>query len=214
MAEKLSYKDKELMAGLYLFLSEQGPLSEEQMRVFDSKGSSYSDNFKKEKDEIINEIEVQLSDFCKEQFGKSIVQCSRHDVILKFFEKSIVQCNQHDGILKSFVQFFDQLSDGDAARNRKIAWELIHTYYFFLHPAKGSSGKQAIINRVAEAGKIDGSVIAEMKDTAETLVALRDYYGWISSMENHLDNAAEIKSIVDKDWKDTFRSIATLVAIG
>lgn len=197
MAEKLSYKDKELMAGLYLFLSEQGPLSEEQMRVFDSKGSSYSDNFKKEKDEIIDEIEVQLSDFCKEQFGKSIVQCSRHDVILKFF-----------------VQFFDQLSDGDAARNRKIAWELIHTYYFFLHPAKDSSGKQAIINRVAEAGKIDGSVIAEMKDTAETLVALRDYYGWISSMENHLDNAAEIKSIVDKDWKDTFRSIATLVAIG
>ena len=197
MAEKLSYKDKELMAGLYLFLSEHGPLSEEQMRVFDSKGSSYSDNFKKEKDEIINEIEVQLSDFCKEQFGKSIVQCSRHDVILKFF-----------------VQFFDQLSDGDAARNRKIAWELIHTYYFFLHPAKDSSGKQAIINRVAEAGKIDGSVIAEMKDTAETLVALRDYYGWISSMENHLDNAAEIKSIVDKDWKDTFRSIATLVAIG
>jgi hypothetical protein len=186
-------KNKRIMGLFYLFLSEEGRLSDSQMRVFDSTGGLYSDNFAQEKDEIINKVEIELSDYCKQQYGKSIIQCNRSEIIIKF--------------LDSYIRWYIN----DSSSLKRIAWRCIDAFYRY---EEDSYGKRAIIKRIIEIGKIDDSIVAEMQDTSQTFKALDKYNRWISSMEKHSDNTRELKEELDKDWKDTSESITTLMVIG
>jgi hypothetical protein len=184
----------EILAVIYLFLSEQGRMDNETMEIFDSIADITPGYEKSQKGKIIGKCEQDLANLSEK--GKAV-----SDYIIELTAPSYIWDWTYNGnVVPPFEKTFIR---------RYLLWELVNLIYYH---GEYTEGKTAIINGLIAAwSDVDESVFLEMKDTAETYAALNSY-GDLLDQTGHFSRAMNTE--LEASRADLDKSIEALIALG
>jgi hypothetical protein len=169
----------------YLFLSLDEPMTKANLLKFTLMGENFS-GFKESKEAIIAE--------CNRVISKSIDSDDRYDAISEGIEKIVDSMYPNNVEKKQLLWMLETLAwyDGTCTANEK---KLIRT-----------------LMRKWE--DIDSSVLIEMEDAAETLVAVDNYRSWIQTTSESYSVIDSVIKELDKNQKEIGDNIAYTINLG
>jgi hypothetical protein len=170
----------------YLFLSLDEPMTEAHLLKFTKMGENFS-GFTESKDGIIAE--------CNRVIGKSIDSDDRYDVISE-----------------EIIKIADLLYiPGQFVKEKKQRLWMLETIAWY--DGTCTVNEKKLIRALMRKWEIDPSVLVEMEDTAETLVALDNYRNWIQTKEPYLFVDSVVKAL-DKNQTEIGGHIAYTINLG
>jgi hypothetical protein len=168
----------------HLFLSLDEPMTDANLLKFTQMGENFS-GFKESKDAIIGE--------CNRVVGQSIDGDDRYDVISDGINKIVDSMYMNDPEKKQLLWMLESL-----------AW----------YDGKCTAGEKKFIRTLARKWEMDKSLLFEMEDTAETLVALDNYRNWIRTTGESYDFINSVIQELDKNQKEIGDNIAYTINLG
>ncbi|MDR3343749.1 MAG: hypothetical protein LBT14_13420 [Treponema sp.] len=172
--------EREMMQIIYLFLSaEQGKLLNTEQMKMFEEIGSMVPGFNTERDRIISES---------------------NEILVGF----IYNHNRDDNIAQSIVRLADSIYSKNARRS--LLWMLVRLVYYY---RRGPDNKLNIIMSLLDKWEIDKSIFDEMKDTAETYIALNDHWNWL----NIHDKGKSLEEL-EKNEVELNESISNLIVVG
>jgi hypothetical protein len=174
---------------VYLFLSLEDKISNEGLEKLHNLVSKMKLS-KEDEDSIIETSEKILS--------KSFDKDDRFDVI---YEGII-------GIVESYFRWADK-----KAEQKQALWLLINSAYC---DGNYTFDKKRLLRTIMRKFNIDNSVLAEMEDTAETLLDLENHRTWIkkASAEYGYDYIDSVIKELDKNKVELANNISLVMSIG
>lgn len=176
---------KNMLKCAYFMMSADGKITPSELQKFDIFGKEY-DEFENDRNSIISECEEEIKRLGIKEAIKSCLPGAKNSSLFAFLELLLTK-DHH---------------------KRYMLWMLVNIAYA---DGEYAAAEKELVRYAAKEMEMDESLVLEMEDSAETLLALKKKEKFIAERKS---SPAALEKNIKKDWDDVINSIHALVLIG
>lgn len=186
----------------YFFLIADGKITDEENAKFDEILVSMTKDSN-------GDVKKSIIEECNQILSQSVDEMDRYEVIREEFERLLPEISDRNGSWGDFESLFTRYQELEKKDFKKLLWMCVNISY-----ADGvcSQIEERLLRFLTRRLKIDISLLLEMEDSAQTLIALEKKQFWAENSDKPYSVVKSIIEEITQDKENVIQSLELLIA--